>query len=140
LFERDRAPKAAQKMQISVKIPVQPEAVAMARDTVSRVVAERQADQRTVEDLRLLTREVVTNALRHSGMRPGGSLTVAVDIERDRVRIGVTDDGPGFDPDDLPGPSPDNAGGWGLLLVEQLADTWGVARDGSTFVWFELEL
>jgi hypothetical protein len=28
-----------------MQIPVQPEAVAMARDTVSRVVAERQADR-----------------------------------------------------------------------------------------------
>ena len=127
-------------MQISVKIPVQPEAVAMARDTVSRVVADRRADPRRVEDLRLLTSEVVTNALRHSGMTPGGSLTVAVDIESDRVRVGVTDDGPGFDPDALRGPSPDDVGGWGLLLVEQLADSWGVIGDGSTFVWFELKL
>jgi anti-sigma regulatory factor (Ser/Thr protein kinase) len=127
-------------MQISVKIPVQPEAVAMAREAVSRVVAERQADPRTVEDLRLLTSEIVTNALRHSGMRPGGALTVAVDIERDRVRVGVADDGPGFDPEALRGPSPDDVGGWGLMLVEQLADSWGVVRDGSTYVWFEVKL
>ena len=54
--------------------------------------------------------------------------------------MAVADDGPGFDPDTLRGPSPDNVGGWGLLLVEQLADSWGVDRDGSTFVWFELKL
>ncbi len=28
-------------------------------------------------------------------------------------------------------------GGWGLRLVERLADRWGVA-EGSTRVWFEL--
>ena len=127
-------------MQISVKIPVQPEAVAMARETVSRVVAERKADARVAEDLRLLTSEVVTNALRHSGMGAGGSLLVAIDIERDRVRVGVTDDGPGFDPDSLRGPAADSVSGWGLFLVEQLADSWGVVRDGSNFVWFELKL
>ena len=127
-------------MQVSVKIPVQPDAVAMARETVSRVVAERQADPRTVEDLRLMTSEVVTNALRHAGMRPGEALTMAVDIDQDRVRIAVTDDGPGFDPNALRGPSPDDVGGWGLMLVDQLADSWGVVRDGSTFVWFEVKL
>jgi hypothetical protein len=28
--------------------------------------------------------------------------------------------------------------GFGLFLVERLADRWGVARDGRTRVWFEL--
>ncbi len=31
----------------------------------------------------------------------------------------------------------DEAGGWGLHLVETLAESWGV-REGSTHVWFEL--
>ena len=29
-------------------------------------------------------------------------------------------------------------GGWGLLLVEQASDRWGVA-DGSMRVWFEID-
>jgi anti-sigma regulatory factor (Ser/Thr protein kinase) len=126
--------------QISVTIPMQPEAVAMARETVTQFVAEQQAETRRVEDLRLLTSEVVTNALRHSGVGADGSLLIAIDVERHRVRVGVTDDGPGFDPDSLRSPTPDQVGGWGLFLVEQLADSWGVIRDGSTSVWFELRL
>jgi hypothetical protein len=49
----------------------------------------------------------------------------------------VTDIGPGFQarprrPDDDPG------SGWGLFLVEQLSDRWGVELNGATQVWFEL--
>jgi hypothetical protein len=31
-------------------------------------------------------------------------------------------------------------GGWGLFLVEKLADRWGVARNSLTRVWFEIDL
>ncbi len=127
-------------MQISVKIPVQPEAAAMARDTVSRVVSERRADERVLEDLRLLTSEVVTNALRHSGMRPGESLLVAVEISADRVRVEVVDHGPGFDLRALEAPSAEGVGGWGLFLVDKIADRWGVVNDNPSCVWFELKL
>ena len=30
-------------------------------------------------------------------------------------------------------------GGWGLYLVDQLADRWGVARDHLNRVWFEMD-
>jgi hypothetical protein len=33
----------------------------------------------------------------------------------------------------------DRASGWGLFLVEHIADRWGaVQMDGETRVWFEL--
>jgi hypothetical protein len=35
------------------------------------------------------------------------------------------------DPNDL------TAGGWGLWLVDQLADRWGVGHSHSTRVWLE---
>ena len=38
------------------------------------------------------------------------------------------------------GPAPEKVGGWGLHLVKQLADAWGVIRNGPNFVWFELML
>jgi anti-sigma regulatory factor (Ser/Thr protein kinase) len=127
-------------MQIEVEIPVQPEAVAMARDTVSRVVAERQSNERVLEDLRLMTSEIVTNALRHSGMRPGDSFSVAIEILPQRVRVEVADHGPGFDPRAVEPPAAEGVGGWGLFLVDKLADRWGVVKNNPSFVWFELDL
>jgi anti-sigma regulatory factor (Ser/Thr protein kinase) len=53
----------------------------------------------------------------------------------------VTDWGPGFDARTRTREPGDHTGGWGLFLVERLADNWGVQRDGeSTMVWFELRI
>ena len=49
----------------------------------------------------------------------------------------VTDPGPGFEPKPVT-PSFYQTGGWGLYLVEQLSDRWGVIRGKATTVWFEL--
>ena len=50
----------------------------------------------------------------------------------------MLDCGSGFQPPERPEPHRDRTGGWGLCLVDQLADRWGVAPDDVTRVWFEL--
>jgi anti-sigma regulatory factor (Ser/Thr protein kinase) len=127
-------------MQLSIEIPVELEAVAMARDLVSRAVGETVASDDRIEDAKLLTSEVVTNALRHAGMDVGDSIALAVDVTPDRVRVEVADRGPGFDRASLQEPSPENTGGWGLFLVEQLSERWGVIKNDPNLVWFELSL
>ena len=55
------------------------------------------------------------------------------------LRIEVTDYGIGFLP---PATSPargNAAGGWGLWLVDQLTDRWGVDCSHSTRVWVEFD-
>jgi anti-sigma regulatory factor (Ser/Thr protein kinase) len=127
-------------LQVSIEIPVEPEGVAKARDVVSHVLSDVAAPRQRVEDVRLLTSEVVTNALRHAGLAAGDSIAVAVEVAPDRVRVEVADRGPGFDPTSLAEPSPEKVGGWGLMLVKQLADRWGVARNDPNLVWFELSI
>ncbi len=55
----------------------------------------------------------------------------------ERVRVRVRDDGPGFR---APEAKPPREGdkGWGLFLVEQLADEWGVDSPGDG-VWFVID-
>lgn len=110
----------------------------MARDAVSRF-ADVVGPER-LGDLRLLTSELVTNAVKYGG---GGDLTLHMDVRGDRLRVEITDQGTGFDAqrtadrrnrDDL-----DHVGGWGLPIVEALARDWG-SFEGSTHVWFEFEL
>ena len=52
----------------------------------------------------------------------------------DTLRIEVSDEG---DVCLAPSPTPGEHGGWGLRLVEPLADEWGVL-EGSTKVWFPI--
>ena len=56
-----------------------------------------------------------------------------------RLRVSVTDAGPGFEPDlDAP-PREQEMGGFGLVLVDRVSDRWGVIRNRPNVVWFELD-
>ncbi len=54
------------------------------------------------------------------------------------MRVEVCDQGPGFELSE-PAPDPSRPSGWGLYLVRELSDRWGIDRDGETRVWFELD-
>ena len=59
------------------------------------------------------------------------------DSEMCSVRYPVPDAGTGFAPAGR-GRELDEPGGWGLVLVDRLAASWGVECDERTRVWFEL--
>jgi anti-sigma regulatory factor (Ser/Thr protein kinase) len=88
-----------------------------------------------MERAELLTSELVSNSVRHA-QRPQGDIGICVEHFDDRVRVQVSDRGPGFELDRL-SPPIDGTSGWGLQIVEQLAIRWGLLRD-PTRVWFEL--
>jgi hypothetical protein len=57
--------------------------------------------------------------------------------------VEVADAGQGFDHTTAPRPRSVNGvvepSGWGLFLVDQIADRWGAVQvEGETRVWFEL--
>jgi anti-sigma regulatory factor (Ser/Thr protein kinase) len=110
-----------------------PEAAASARRAISRLQAD--LDPPLIETLGLLVTELVTNSVRHTA---ADSLTLSVAIGKSSVLTEVADTGPGFDPQCVK-QAGDDGTGWGLFLVQRLAEKWGVTRDGpSKRVWFEL--
>jgi anti-sigma regulatory factor (Ser/Thr protein kinase) len=84
--------------------------------------------------LELVTSELFTNAIRHGR----GAVTVRSECDDDILRLEVSDQGggrPTLQPVDSSGSV---IGGWGLHLVDQLAEAWGSeVRDGRTVVWVE---
>jgi serine/threonine-protein kinase RsbW len=89
------------------------------------------------DSARLLASELVTNALLHSGAAPNGSIRVTARITGNTLRLSVTDDG-SRQAAVAPRKDPGVDGGFGLLLVDQLAARWGVERGFTTTVWCEL--
>jgi anti-sigma regulatory factor (Ser/Thr protein kinase) len=87
-------------------------------------------------DVRLLVSELVTNSVQHAHVSADDSIVLAVQFAEKTVRCEVRDEGPGFEPPAKPPPEDADAG-WGLFLVEQLADAWGVGEGGKG-VWFEI--
>lgn len=89
---------------------------------------------------RLALTEVMTNSVKHARLRPSQLIDMQVALLVGLLRIEVTDDGPGFHPvATWPEPSRAAAGGWGLWLVDQLTDRWGVDCSHSTRVWLEFD-
>ena len=94
-----------------------------------------------LNDVYLLVSELVTNGVRHGGAGEDDLLELCVLRHGSRLRVVVTDWGPGFDGRPRPRNRADQTGGWGLFLVERLAERWGTQRsDDATTVWFELKL
>ena len=95
-------------------------------------------DEQRLDDLRLLTSELVSNSVRHGSSLDDHPIRVKVSVMDTHVRVTVIDSGAGFEvPSDPARPGID--GGWGLFLVERLADRWGTDGNGATTVWFELD-
>ena len=95
--------------------------------------------ERTLGDVELIVSELATNSVRHASCDERDELAMEADVRDDRVRVRVWDHGDGFDAAS-PGISPqEQAGGWGLVLLDLLADAWGVQRGKPFCVWFELE-
>jgi two-component sensor histidine kinase len=82
------------------------------------------------DDAGLMVSELVTNALVHGR----GAITIRIASQPAHLTIEVADEGHGTV---SIVPAPGAAGGWGLRIVDELADDWGT-RKGSTRVWFRL--
>ena len=77
----------------------------------------------TVEDAALVVlSELVTNAVRHARVSPGREIETRYVREANGVRIEVHDAADERPTARVPGDS----GGWGLGLVDELSDRWGV--------------
>jgi len=111
------------------------EAATRAREALEQL--DRHLEEHVLDDLRLLVTELVTNSVRHAETDPGDPVRLEVSVHEDRVRVVVEDGGRGFRPRPRTPDSPDE-GGWGLHLVEEVSERWGVSDGGRTRVWLEL--
>jgi len=90
-------------------------------------------------DLMLCVTELVTNSVKHPAAGNADEVQLAVRLSPELVRVEVGDRGPGFEPEKMRRPRGER-GGWGLFIVERLADRWGIDRRDLTWVWFEIDL
>lgn len=82
------------------------------------------------DDVVLLVSELVSNSVRHGS---SNGIDIKVTARHGRIRVEVTDEGPGFSAADPRGD------GLGLAIVEKLADRWGMKDGRQNFtVWAEL--
>ena len=123
-------------MRVERRFLVSPEAAAEARHALDDLTGA--IPDGRMRDVRLLISELVTNAVRHADLDAGDAIDLVIEIADQMLRVEVHDPGGGFVPS-TPSPDPARPSGWGLYLVAELADRWGVDSDERTRVWFELD-
>lgn len=124
-------------MRFHATFPPVPATVAQARSAIDRALGPA-LPAPVANDLRLIVSELVTNVVRHAALDPGQEMELRGELTKDRVRVEVSDPGTGFEPEVTP--SPDRGSGWGLYILDRLAQRWGAVGDEANVVWFELDL
>jgi anti-sigma regulatory factor (Ser/Thr protein kinase) len=122
----------------TVDVALEPvaDSIPRARDALERLRPQL-GDQR-LEDLRLVVSELVTNSVRHANLDADDRIVLRVEARRDVIRVEIHDRGPGFEAVATPA-SMYQESGWGLYLISQIADRWGVSTDtDGTTVWLEI--
>jgi anti-sigma regulatory factor (Ser/Thr protein kinase) len=115
-----------------------PSAVAEARRRV-RDRLEGVLEPEKLVEAQLLASELVTNAVLHPNMGEEAEIELDFEMTDGSVRVSVADTGRGFDRGKVLPASVDVPGGWGLFLVEALADRWGIDVSPPHRVWFEID-
>jgi anti-sigma regulatory factor (Ser/Thr protein kinase) len=109
----------------SLRLPPVSGSVAKARDFTSLHLTEHGLEA-LVDDVRLVTSELATNAVQHAAT----PFTVLLEGADQLVRVIVSDDSPARP---VPAtPSPSDTVGWGLRIVESTSREWGVSNGTPT--------
>jgi anti-sigma regulatory factor (Ser/Thr protein kinase) len=123
---------------IALELPAEPHSAKVARDAIAGLDGHLGP---AFGDVVLLISELVTNSVRHAGLGEEEKIRLRARSDAVCAYVEVCDAGrSGSVPDRRePGIDALEPGGLGLMLVDEMADCWGVSRDEEeTCVWFEL--
>lgn len=92
------------------------------QDEIEEALISAKYSDRDIFSIKLALEEALVNAIKHGNqMDPEKQVNVWYSITGDRFEVRITDDGPGFNPQDVPDPTaPENLErpcGRGLLLI-----------------------
>jgi anti-sigma regulatory factor (Ser/Thr protein kinase) len=120
--------------ELSFRFPANPAELGHVREALS----ELDLPAAILEDAQLLLAELFTNSIKHSGLRSDQVVRVSARWNGSVLRVDV------FDREGQSGssrfaggirPSPTAESGWGLYLLDQVANRWG---NSPGHYWFEL--
>ncbi len=112
--------------QVRLTIPAKAEYVLLGRLALSGITRMRSLADETVSDLKLAVTEACTNSVRHAYGSNGGTVDIVYELHDDRLVVEVSDDGTGFDPDEVEQTEELTEGGLGIAIIRALADEFEV--------------
>ena len=124
------------RQRLHIEIPSTVESLADAR----RALETLKAGRRALNDAKLLLTELLTNSIKHSGLRAGDPIEIDARCRNNVLRVDVHDRSRAPANAKFAGtirPDPGAESGWGLFIIQRIASRWG-NRPGH--YWFEVPL
>ena len=108
--------------KIDITIPSDPAAGQQVQDRIVSVMESLEYGAHEVFGMRLALEEGIVNAIKHgNGLDPSKSVQITCEVDAERVVVTIEDEGPGFDPSEVPDPTEDDnlekPSGRGLMLM-----------------------
>ncbi len=111
-----------------IKIPPSHTFLADVDNFLEDILRKYKTEDSVIADIAISVSELVNNAVTHGQKANNGmAVTVAIDYQNNKIKISVTDNGGGFNPDELDDPLADEnllkEVGRGLFIVRSLMDS-----------------
>jgi len=115
-------------------LPSDASAPRLARTWASQQLNPIGLDAITFENVMLGISELVTNVVRHTDSAP----TLLIRLDDHQVCVEVSDSSGRIAA--IRDQDPEEAGGWGLRIIDEIADRWGATyrSNGDKIVWFAI--
>jgi serine/threonine-protein kinase RsbW len=122
-----------------VILPSDPGEARQLQDRIEQLLQERQANERDVFSIRLALEEALVNAIKHGNqMDRTKRVFVAYRLLPDAFEVKIADEGPGFDPCDVPDPTAvenlERPCGRGLMLMRHYMSQVNYGPSGNSVV------
>lgn len=107
------------------------------QDNIEQLLHARHINERDVFSIKLALEEALVNAIKHGNqMDRAKKVHIAYQLFADRFYVQITDDGPGFDPNDVPDPTAfenlERPCGRGLMLMRHYMSEVAYNQRGNT--------
>jgi serine/threonine-protein kinase RsbW len=121
----------------NVHIPSDPAEARRVQEQIIQALQAQQYAERDIFSIRLALEEALINAIKHGNqMDRAKKVRIAYHVRADVFEVTVADEGPGFDPDEVPDPTaPENLErccGRGLMLMKHYMCEVSYNRRGNS--------
>ena len=108
---------------VSMRVPFAASSVGRVRHDLDSWLHGRVTSEERIDDARLVVSELVANAVRHARPLSDGCIVVSWELDRDELRVSVTDGGSATQPRAVDAPVSATSGR-GMNIVDLLAQRW----------------
>lgn len=120
-----------------VVIPSDSDAARRVQDQIEQLLVAQRACDRDIFCVKLALEEALVNAIKHgNGLDRAKKVHIRYRLAADRFEVSITDEGPGFDPDDVPDPTAlenlERPCGRGLMLMRHYMNRVEYQGRGNT--------